>query len=100
MQTRIEELVAKSKLAPSGEALLNKCLDLAEMLIEKNISYANSALDPVRIFSTASTEEQILVRCDDKLNRIRNGSEYKDEDSVRDLAGYLVLLLVNREINA
>ena len=70
---------------------------LAELLIGKNKAYGNSALDPVRIFSKSSPEEQILVRIDDKLSRIARGHEYQDEDVIEDLLGYLVMLKIARE---
>ena len=41
--------------------------------------------------------EQILVRIDDKLNRIRNRQNDEDEDVVMDLAGYLILLMIARK---
>ena len=53
--------------APLGEDILDECLGIAEMLIEKNRAYGNSALQPVRVFSKASSEEQLLVRIDDKF---------------------------------
>lgn len=70
---------------------------LADMLIEKNKAYGSSALNPVRVFSKASTEEQLLVRLDDKLSRLQRGHEYGNEDTIKDLLGYLVLLLIARE---
>lgn len=69
---------------------------IAVLLVEKNEAYGNSALDPVRVFSKASAEEQLLVRIDDKLSRIQRGHEYADEDTVNDLIGYLVLLKIAR----
>ena len=41
-------------------------------------------------------EEQLLVRIDDKLNRIKQGNDSleNDEDVITDLIGYLVLLKV------
>ena len=60
---------------------------IADMLIEKNKSYGNSALDPVRIFSKADSLEQICVRIDDKLSRIKNGCNYANEDTINDLIG-------------
>ena len=66
--------------------------EISGMLIEKNRKYGNSALEPIRIFSTASAESQILVRIDDKLSRIRNRQHDEDEDVINDLIGYLVLL--------
>ena len=47
------------------------CDDIRDLLLEKNLSYGNSALEPLRVFSKAPTNEQILVRIDDKLNRIK-----------------------------
>ena len=74
-----------------------KCEELKEMLLEKNRKYGNSALEPIRIFSRADAVEQILVRIDDKLNRIRNRQNDEDEDVIMDLAGYLILLMIARE---
>ena len=67
---------------------------IADMLIEKNKSYGNSALEPVRIFSKADSIEQICVRIDDKLSRIRNGCNFANEDTINDLIGYLFLLKI------
>ena len=75
------------------------CDELADMLVAKNAAYGNSALDPVRVFSRASTVEQILVRIDDKLSRLARGSG-AGEDVERDLMGYLVLLRVARKREA
>lgn len=70
------------------------CTELGEMLVEKNRSYGNSALDPLRVFSRASAVEQIKVRIDDKLSRLGRGTDELNEDTVRDLIGYLILLRV------
>ena len=69
------------------------CDDIKELLIHKNRKYGNSALKPNRIFSKCSATEQLLVRIDDKLNRIMKGAGLlaTDEDVVNDLIGYLVL---------
>lgn len=67
---------------------------IADMLIEKNKSYGNSALEPVRIFSKAESIEQICVRIDDKLSRIKNGCNFANEDTINDLIGYLFLLKI------
>jgi predicted RNA-binding protein associated with RNAse of E/G family len=43
-----------------------------------------------------SAKEGLLVRIDDKLKRIKNGSlEKDDEDVINDLIGYLVLLKIH-----
>lgn len=70
---------------------------IADMLIEKNKSYGNSALDPVRIFSKADSIEQLYVRIDDKLSRIKNGCKFANEDTINDLIGYLFLLKIKLE---
>ena len=70
------------------------CEDVKELLLYKNQKYGNSALEPARIFSKANAVEQLLVRIDDKLNRIHKGAGVmgQDEDVIMDLIGYLVLL--------
>ena len=80
------------------EARLDRALDeLRTMLLEKNLAYGNSALDPVRIFSAADPEEQIKVRIDDKVSRFVRGHA-AGEDVPGDLVGYFVLLLIARQI--
>lgn len=77
------------------EQILSKELEgIYEVLVAKNKAYGNSALDPMRIFSKASAKEQLLVRIDDKLSRIRRGEVYGNEDTVLDLIGYLLLLRI------
>ena len=76
-------------------AVRAECSSVADMLVQKNGSYGNSALDPVRIFSKATREEQILVRLDDKLSRVARGHA-SGEDVVLDLLGYLILLRMAR----
>ena len=76
------------------EQVKNLANGIADMLIEKNKSYGNSALDPVRIFSKADSLEQICVRIDDKLSRIKNGCNFANEDTINDLIGYLFLLKI------
>lgn len=77
--------------APAGYKILNTCLEIAQMLIDKNISYGNSALEPARIFSTADSTEQLKVRIDDKLNRVKNNQGYAGDNDIDDLIGYLIL---------
>lgn len=67
------------------------CDELKNFLVEKNRKYGDSALNPVRIFSQASTVEQLKVRMDDKLSRIRTMDPEDTEDAYLDLLGYLVL---------
>lgn len=73
-----------------------ECDAVRDLLLTKNAKYGNSALEPARIFSKANPVEQILVRIDDKLSRIRTtgAGAQPDEDTVQDLIGYLILLRV------
>ena len=96
---RCEDLYLYSVGAPAGNSIWNACHEIAFMLIEKNHSYGNSALDPVRIFSKADAREQLHVRIDDKLNRLMKGTEYIGDNDIDDLIGYLVLLKIAKEKN-
>ena len=76
-------------------AIAQVCDDIKNLLLAKNEKYGDSALNPARIMSSASPVEQLLVRIDDKLNRIMQGGILEDdEDVVSDLIGYFVLLKV------
>ena len=70
---------------------------IEEMLIAKNRAYGDSALDPVRVFSKQDNIEQLYVRIDDKLSRVQRGHEYPGDDTIFDLVGYLVLLMIAKE---
>lgn len=96
-----ESLVRLSGILPGIESASPTCqaaalflVDRANVLIEKNRAYGDSAANPVRIFSRASPTEQILVRIDDKLSRLARGenTEAVPEDTIGDLIGYLALL--------
>lgn len=78
-------------------AIADECDRVKAMLLAKNRKYGNSALDPVRIFSKAPPDEQLLVRMDDKVSRYLQG-EGDDEDVLFDLLGYLVLYRVQRRL--
>jgi hypothetical protein len=86
-----DELYMHSLSAPSGGKILSSCIDIAQMLIEKNISYGDSALNPIRIFSVADSTEQLKVRIDDKLNRVKNNQGFAGDNDIDDLIGYLIL---------
>ena len=83
-----------SRIAQTQIDIATVCDEVKELLLEKNRKYGDSALNPVRIFSKSDPVEQIKVRLDDKLSRIRNQQSDEDEDVVNDLIGYLVLLKV------
>lgn len=85
------DLYLKSMDAPSGKKIFDTCHEIAQMLIDKNISYGDSALNPIRLFSAAGSTEQLKVRIDDKLNRIKNAQGFAGDNDIDDLIGYLVL---------
>lgn len=84
-------------LVTPAERISAECDAIKSMLLEKNRKYGNSALEPQRIASRASPEEQILVRIDDKLSRWKTSAPGDDEDIVGDLIGYLIMLRVARQ---
>ena len=68
---------------------------LQELLIQKNRAYGNSALEPLNIFSQQNAVDSLCARIDDKLSRIKNkGLNDQTEDTLFDLAGYLILLII------
>lgn len=74
--------------------------EIRALLLEKNASYGDSALNPVRIMSDADAAEQIRIRMDDKLSRLYRGFAFEDtetgnpEDTLKDLVGYYFLLKI------
>lgn len=72
------------------------CDGIKAMLIQKNKSYGDSALNPVRIFSKADNTEQLAIRIDDKLSRVARGHEYVGDNDIDDLIGYLILMKIAR----
>jgi len=89
-----EDLYLHANTAPSGLKILDQCINTAKMLIDKNISYGDSAISPKRVFAKSDNVEQIKVRIDDKLNRISNSAGYPGDNDIDDLIGYLILLKV------
>jgi len=85
------------KWGESGTAIVTMIEEIKDFLLNKNTQYGDSALNPIRIFSKADKSEQLKVRIDDKLNRLMQGnaSLESDEDVVKDLIGYLILLLIH-----
>jgi hypothetical protein len=89
-----DDLYLHSTTAPSGRRIWNACHEIAQLLIEKNISYGDSALSPNRIFAQSDNIEQLKVRIDDKLNRVKNNQGYAGDNDIDDLIGYLILLKI------
>ena len=91
-------LEVKDTRPDSQDLIREVCDEIRDFLVEKNEQYGDSAINPVRIFSKASSTEQLLVRIDDKLSRISRGDDRieSDEDVIDDLIGYLILFKVAR----
>jgi len=75
-----------------------KCSDLQELLLEKNEKYGDAALNPLKVFSGCCPSAGIKVRLDDKLKRIANAGLVEDtEDTLIDIAGYIILLMIAKD---
>lgn len=80
------------------DKIKSKCKQLEDLLLYKNEKYGDAALEPMNVFSPASAVTGIKVRIDDKLKRIKNaGLVDATEDTLQDLAGYLILLMIAKD---
>ena len=73
--------------------------EIIALLISKNADYGDSATAPINVFSDGDAVKSLCARIDDKLSRIKNNETITPdvEDTVEDLVGYLILLLIARE---
>ena len=81
--------------------IAEECDRIKKILLQKNKEYGDSVLNPIRIFSTASTLEQINVRIDDKLSRVKYMQTKEvsiKEDTSLDLIGYLILKRIKQAL--
>ena len=77
--------------------LLEVTKEITDLLISKNKAYGDTALNPVKIFSSLDSTEALCARIDDKIMRIKNkGINDDTEDTVSDLIGYLLLLKMSK----
>jgi hypothetical protein len=77
----------------ASEAIKLVCTDLMNLLLEKNEKYGNSVLAPSSEIASIPALVGCVSRVQDKIKRLRLGSEYPGDDTLFDLAGYIVLLL-------
>ena len=100
-----EVVEAKAEAEIYDDTLVQKlikeeCEAIKQMLLIKNKEYGDSAIAPLRIFSSSDNIEQINVRIDDKLSRISTaGKKNIKEDTELDLIGYLILKRVAKSAN-
>ena len=95
-QVALVDLIAN---APSGPDISVACDQIKRLLLEKNIAYGNSALNPISIFAKAGAAEGIANRIDDKLNRIKNSQSYPGDNDLDDLIGYLILYKISNSVD-
>lgn len=85
-------------MANSKDKIKDVSARVYKMLAEKNDAYGNSALEPINIFSKGDAVQSLCARIDDKLARIKNrGMNDATEDTLFDLCGYLILLIIAKE---
>lgn len=83
---------------PLEDDIRAKCAWFAEFLCAKNRAYGNSAGAPIGIFAKRADPLLAMdVRIDDKINRLAKGGEYPGDDTIADLAGYLILRMIVAE---
>ena len=80
------------------DKIKEKCRLLEDLLVRKNDAYGDSALEPLGVFSSANASSGIKIRLDDKLKRIANaGLVEKTQDTLIDIAGYIILLTIAQD---
>lgn len=102
----VESILQLVERAPSGPMIALVGLEVVELLLRKNCDYGNSAHEPPMLVPNMSPVEGMLCRMSDKVKRMialakqgahltngcgKVGESY--QDTVKDQAGYLILLL-------
>jgi hypothetical protein len=83
-----------------GLQIKQKADKVRDMLLQKNKDYGSSALEPLNIFNKGKSTDSLCARIDDKLARIKNvGVSDSTEDTLFDLCGYLILLMISIDDN-
>lgn len=81
-----------------------ECNKLKELLLKKNNAYGNAIGASPVLCPQVGKETAILVRMSDKVSRIASLWNCSDDlgetfdDTIRDLAGYCILYLANKEV--
>lgn len=95
---QITEINRDILLTDTQNKIVNYCSKISEILIYKNKMYGNSALVPKGIFYKGNAQDSILIRLDDKLGRIINNNGELRVNDIVDIIGYLVLLLIAKNV--
>jgi|TARA_B100000809_G_scaffold6296_1_gene6391 hypothetical protein len=64
------------------------------ILMERHENHGDSVFAPVKLFSTISPRERLMVMLDTKLSRYQHGARELSEENLNDLIGYLILLKI------
>ena len=93
-------LVNEKELSETVKKTTAIFLETAKVIEYKNGKYGDAALTPIGIFNKHIVKGEdgansILVRLDDKLQRIKNSDELRFND-VCDIMGYLSLLMASK----
>ncbi len=76
----------------------SKCKKLQDLLLQKNAKYGDASLDPLNVFFKGNSVSSIKARIDDKLKRMQTSGPLDDtEDTLLDLTGYLILLMIAKD---
>jgi hypothetical protein len=71
------------------------CDNTKNLLVKKNESYGDSALNPLGIFGNGDAVVSLGARMDDKLMRLKGlGIGKESIDTLYDLHGYITLLII------
>ena len=80
------------------DSIKSKIREIESLLLRKNEKYGDAALTPSKVFSKCNASTGLRVRIDDKLKRIQTSGEVGiDEDTLLDLTGYLILLMIAKD---
>lgn len=73
--------------------IIKECNDIKNLLLEKNRKYGDSAITRGVLFDI-SPVVAIKARLNDKFARLKNDNKDEDEDIIKDILGYLILLRI------
>lgn len=74
------------------------CDNTKSLLLKKNRSYGDSALEPLGVFGNGDAVTSLGARADDKLMRLKSlGINKNSVDTLYDLHGYITLLIIALE---
>lgn len=92
---KIETIAIESPIYATTDKIRDLLSNFADFLVEKNNRYGDAALNPKKRFNKGDAESSICIRLDDKLDRIEV-SEVLRKNDIADVAGYLILLMIEK----